>query len=210
MCAFSFRECNHTRTEREHLASTVLATHSLHQQLLQRKWQTRENGKPEKGTLTLTLRGSFFSCKQQAVTLVFKAPHHFWWAVSKQKQGSIPEPKRTQVVLRWHARARTHTHNLQASCHYTYDCSPPHPHCGTQSSVRRLLHMLCATWWKYAGQQHSFYPSVSVAISLVQMSSNWAYIELSGVPVQVQLLASHPWSFWFGKSALWPESLWLS
>lgn len=99
MCAFSFRECNHTRTEREHLASTVLATHSLHQQLLQRKWQTRE-GYPDSDLTWVLVSVTLFSCKQQAVTLVFKAPHHLWGAVSKQKQGSIPEPKGTQVVLR--------------------------------------------------------------------------------------------------------------
>ena len=128
-CAFSFRECNHTRRERtstqpspgRSLTPPGIAPEKMENQ---RKWKTRE-GYPGSDLTWVLVSVTLFSCKQQAVTLVFKAPHHFWWAVSKQKQGSIPEPKRTQVVLRWHARARTHTHNLQASCHYTYDC--PHP-----------------------------------------------------------------------------------
>lgn len=126
MCAFSFRECNHTRTEREHLASTVLATHSLHQQLLQRKWQTRE-GYPASDLTWVLVSVTLFSCKQQAVTLVFKAPHHFWWAVSKQKQGSAPEPKRTQVVLRWHACARTHAQFASIMSLYLWLSPTPSP-----------------------------------------------------------------------------------
>ena len=119
---------------------------SLHRRLPQREGKTQQ-GHPGSNLTWVSTSWCPASCKQQVVTLVFEASHHFWWAPLKQKQRSVPEPNRIQMVLQSLSLFHTHTHTLWASL------SAPHPHSGTQPSVWWLLRVLCAKWCRYTCQQ---------------------------------------------------------
>ena len=84
---------------------------SLHQRLPQREGKTQQ-GHPGSNLTWVSTSWCPASCKQQVVTLVFEASHHFWWAPLKQKQRSVPEPNRIQMVLQSLSLFHTHTHTL--------------------------------------------------------------------------------------------------
>ena len=146
---------------------------SLHQRLPQREGKTQQ-GHPGSNLTWVSTSWCPASCKQQVVTLVFEASHHFWWAPLKQKQRSVPEPNRIQMVLQslslFHTHTHTHTHFVSIIV-----CTPS-PLWNPAVSMVTLARALCQMVQIYLSTD-SFCPQK--LNSLLQMASNWVYIELS-------------------------------
>ena len=187
MCAFSFCDGNHRR--RGHLHNTALSAHSISD-------CPREKGKPNKGILALTLPGS------QPPGVPLHVSNRLWlWCLKHPITSDEHRPSKSRDLFqsltefRWCcdfslslSLSHTHTHTLRASL------SIPHPHSGTQPSVWWLQRMLCAKLCTYTCQQHSFCPQK--LNSLLQMASNWVYIELSARSSAGSYVPSLEFLFW--------------